>query len=100
MKPTPAIETRDDGTVWIRVRVQPKASRDAFTLDGNGRIRVTLCAPPVDGAANAALCAYFAKMLGTAKTNVTVIKGEKSREKVIAVEGIDTAHILKKLKGE
>ena len=53
-----------------------------------GVVRVSVAAPPVDGKANAALCKLIAKRAGVARGAVTVIRGERSREKVVRVEGV------------
>ncbi|MBM3289013.1 MAG: DUF167 domain-containing protein [Candidatus Hydrogenedentes bacterium] len=83
----------------IDVRVQPKASRNACTVDATGRIRVALTAPPVDGAANAALVDFVAEKLGLPKRAVHLGAGEKSRDKTIAVHGIDRDTALARLRG-
>ncbi len=72
----------------LRVRVQPKASRNALMRDEAGRVRVSLTAPPVDGAANAALEKYVAGLLGLAKGRVAVVTGAKSREKTLRIDGL------------
>lgn len=82
-----------DGYVLVRVRVQPKASREALVREPDGRIRVALTAPPVEGAANKALCAFLAKRLGIAKSLVSLHSGEKSREKTVRIEGISADEI-------
>ncbi|NIA14888.1 MAG: hypothetical protein GWP08_12490 [Nitrospiraceae bacterium] len=89
MKP---IEARE-GRVLLRVRVQPRASRDAIRLESDGRIRVTLMAPPVEGAANKALTAFIAKRLGIAKRQVTLVQGGHSREKTLSVEGVGAEEV-------
>ena len=92
-------EQRGD-VIWLRVRVQPKASRNAIILEEDGRIRVALTAPPVDGEANKSLCAFLAKELGVAKGNVRVVKGEKSREKVVEVKGVVMDKVMKNFNTE
>ncbi len=82
-----AIEEKD-GEVWIRVRVQPKASRNAFCREPDGRLRVALTAPPVDGAANKALRVFVAKFFKVSKSSVRLVSGEKSREKCVALQGV------------
>jgi uncharacterized protein len=49
-------------------------------------VRVT--EPPVDGRANAALVKLIAKRLGVAKARVRIISGERSRDKILRVEGL------------
>jgi hypothetical protein len=80
------VEQRD-GYVLVRVRVQPKAAHDAVRIEADGRIRIALTAPPVDGAANAALCAFIARLLRLPKRAVSVESGEKSRDKALRVDG-------------
>jgi hypothetical protein len=89
---------RQDGPdVVLPVRVQPKASRDAISGGGDGRIRVALTAPPVEGAANAALCIFLAKRFGVAKSRVTVESGLKSREKTVRIRDISLETVTKGL---
>jgi uncharacterized protein len=55
----------------------------------DGRLKIRLAAPPVDGAANAELVSFIAARLGIAKSNVRIAAGESSRRKVVVIEGID-----------
>jgi uncharacterized protein (TIGR00251 family) len=50
---------------------------------------VRLHAPPVEGAANAELIAVIAKTLGVPKRSVTIVSGERSRQKRVKVDGIE-----------
>ncbi len=80
---------RADGTdVLLRVRVQPRASREAVVGEAEGRLRVALTAPPVEGAANDALRRFLAGRLGVARSRVTLESGEKSREKTVRIAGL------------
>jgi len=81
-----------EGGVELRVRVQPKASRNAIAEE-EGRVRVALTAPPVEGAANEALCAYLADRLGVAKRCVRLMKGDKSREKTVFIMGLGAEQV-------
>jgi uncharacterized protein YggU (UPF0235/DUF167 family) len=58
---------------------------------------VRVSAPPVAGAANAALCKLLAKALGVPKGRVSVIRGEKGRDKLVRVEGIGASEVARKL---
>lgn len=86
-----------DGYVLLHVRVQPKASRNAVLAESGGRIRIALTAPPVEGEANQALCAFLAKQLGLPKRAVSLVAGQKSREKTVRLEGVDAAQALQRL---
>jgi uncharacterized protein (TIGR00251 family) len=70
------------------VRLQPRAKRNAIVDERDGVLRVNVAAAPVDGRANAALCKLIAKRAGVARGRVSVLRGERSREKVVQVEGM------------
>ena len=75
------------GAVRFDVRVAPRASREAIQGEHDGAIKVALTAPPVEGAANAALIAFLARRLGVAKRDVAIVRGESSRAKRVEVRG-------------
>ena len=81
----------------IEIYVQPRASKTEVAGLHDGRIKVRLAAPPVDGAANAELVSFIASRLGLAKSKVRVVAGESSRRKVVEVEGVDAQTIEEKL---
>jgi uncharacterized protein (TIGR00251 family) len=60
----------------------------------NGVLRARVSAPPVDGKANRALCRLIAKRVGVAPSKVSVVRGEKSRDKLVRVDGIEQAEVL------
>lgn len=84
---------RDTKRAVLHVRVVPRAAHDTLTRDGAGRWRAHLSAPPVDGAANRALVALLADRLGLPKRAFVLVRGERGRDKVVAVEGASTAEI-------
>jgi uncharacterized protein len=75
----------------IDVRVQPRASRNRLVFDGG--LKAWVMAAPTDGQANTAVCVLVAKALGVAKMRVTVVRGETSRTKRLAVEGMSDEEI-------
>ena len=81
----------------LRVRVQPRASRDEIVGERDGSLVVRLTAPPVEDRANKALCRLIARRLGVAPTRVTVLRGAKSRDKIVQVEGVSSAEINRSL---
>ena len=76
---------RDGADVVLRVLVQPRASREAFAGVVGDRLKVSLTAPPVEGAANAALCAFLAKQFGVPKRRIQLESGETGRRKRVRV---------------
>ena len=82
----------------ITVRVTPRASRDEVVgWREDGVLLVRLTAPPVDGRANKALCRLIAARAGVAPSSVSVVRGERSRDKVVAVEGMSAAALREAL---
>lgn len=75
----------------IRVRLQPRASRDELLDVRDGVLRARVSAPPVDGRANVALCALIARKAGVAGSRVSIVRGERSREKLVRVRGVEQA---------
>jgi len=74
--------------VLLRVRVQPKASRDAIETDASGQIRIRVTAPPEDNAANEAVLQLVAKALHLARNRVAIEQGTRSRDKVLRIQGV------------
>jgi uncharacterized protein len=62
-----------------------------------GAVVVRVRAPPVDGRANAALCAFVADAAGVARSAVRVLRGAGARDKVIRVDGVDDAVLRRAL---
>jgi uncharacterized protein len=75
----------------IRIRLQPRASRDELLDVRDGVLRARVSAPPVDGRANVALCRLIARTAGVAASRVSILRGERSREKLVRVQGIEQA---------
>jgi uncharacterized protein len=71
-----------------RIRLQPRARRDEVVGERAGAIVIRVTAPPVDGRANAALCAFVARAANVAPSRVSVVRGQTSRDKVVRVEGV------------
>ena len=72
----------------IRVRVQPRASRDEVVgwLEDTLRVRVT--APPLDGRANEAVRGLIARAAGVPPSAVAIVAGEHGRDKLVGVAGL------------
>ncbi len=81
----------------LRVRVQPRASRDALGDEREGALVVRLTAPPVEGAANQALTRFLGRALGVAPSAIRIVSGAGGRHKRVAVSGIDAATARERL---
>lgn len=76
----------DAGGAILSVRVTPRASRDSIAT-GEQWLAVRLRAPPVDGAANAALIVFLADRLAVPKSAISIVSGESARLKRVRVAG-------------
>jgi len=83
----------------IRVRLTPRSSRDELLGLEDGVFRIKLTAPPVEGKANKALVAFLSKALGLSKGAVTILSGERSREKTLSIRGMTAQEVKKALTG-
>lgn len=81
------LQQRDQGVV-VPVLVSPGAGRDQLRGEHDGRLKVSLCAPPEKGKANKALCSLLAKRIGVSRSQVSVISGVTSRRKEVLVERV------------
>ncbi len=81
------------GAVMFDVLVQPRASRDKLGPIHDGRLKIAVTSPPVDGEANAAVIELVARQLGCARSAVEVIAGQSSRRKTVRVRGATRAAI-------
>ena len=81
----------------LAVRLQPRAKRDEVVGERGGAVVVRVAAPPVDGRANAALCAFVAQRAGVPKSAVSVVRGQSSRDKVVRVDGVELAAVRRAL---
>lgn len=81
----------------IEVRLRPRGHADELLGFVDGVLQAKVLAPPVDGKANKALCRLVAKRAGVAPSRVSVVRGKKSRDKVLLVEGVDKATLMGRL---
>ena len=82
----------------LRVRVTARASRDELAGLRDGVLHVRVTAPPVDGRANQAVCRLIARAVGVGRTSVSVTRGERSRDKVVRIEGVEPEAVRQALR--
>lgn len=93
---TKCINSHTNGAT-IKIRVSTRSSRLGPLEIKDGSLKWGVNAAPVDGKANQLLIAQLAKFIGTAKSNVVILKGEKSKDKIILIYSIDAAQLAQKL---
>jgi uncharacterized protein (TIGR00251 family) len=81
------------GGVVLEVLVQPRASRTRVVGVHDGRLKVQLAAPPVDGEANAALVEFLAEALSARRSDVSIERGDTGRRKTVRVSGVAAAAV-------
>ena len=86
ISPTP------DGT-RILLHVVPRASRTAVVGEHDGRLKLAVAAPPVDGEANDAIVKFLAKLLGVAHDEVVITAGQTGKKKTVEVSGCDPTEV-------
>ena len=79
------------------LRVQPRASRNAFAGVMGDAIKLAITAPPVDGKANQAVVEYLSDVFRVPKSNIVIVSGETGRNKLIAIRGMTAEQVMKVL---
>ncbi len=82
--PWPCLRVQGEQVV-LDVSVSPNARKTELVGWHDGALRIRLQAPPVDGAANEALCKWLAKSMGLTTRQVTLLRGDTSRRKQLAL---------------
>ena len=70
----------------VSIKVHARSKRESVTKLPDGTYKVEVKAPPVDGAANEAICELMAEHFGVHKREVSVIAGATSNKKVIEIK--------------
>jgi uncharacterized protein len=73
----------------IAVRVQPRARRNEVASVREGVVVVRVTAPALEGRANRAACRVVAERLGVSPGQVAIMRGERHRDKVLEVSGVE-----------
>ena len=77
------------GEATIAVRLQPRARRDEIVGVRDGVLVARVGAPALQGRANEALRRLIACHLGVGRSQVSIVRGERSRDKLVRVAGVD-----------
>jgi uncharacterized protein (TIGR00251 family) len=95
------VETQErGGAVIFAVRVRSRASKDEIVGEMGEALKVRLRAPAAEDRANEALVDFLAELLKTPRSAVTILSGERSRVKRIAIRGVTRQQVLNLLKHE
>ena len=81
----------------ISVKVQPNAAKNEIVGLVDEVLRIRIARPPDKDKANKELVAFLSERLGLSKSSLSIVKGRNSRNKIIALEGLSQAEIIKRL---
>jgi uncharacterized protein (TIGR00251 family) len=91
----PILEDHPDGLV-LRVRVQPRASRNKVAGPHGDAVKIHIAAPPVEGEANRSCLRFLAKTLKVPAGSLEILSGQTARDKRILLRfapGVDPARL-------
>lgn len=89
----PYLQTQPDGSLLLSIYVQPRSHHNAIVGLHGDAIKLRLTAPPVDGKANKAVIAFWAKFLKIPKSAITIKSGLHNRMKKILLNGVQEKQI-------
>lgn len=78
---------------FLKIRVNPRSSRNQITGWRDDVLQIKLTAPPVEGVANKAVLEFLAEQLGIKKSQIAIVSGATSREKTIEITGLSDSEI-------
>ena len=81
----------------LAVSVQSGASTEGVVGFDDDILRVRVKAPPIEGRANAALSKLLAGILGVPPSNIAIVRGARTRRKLLTVEGLSQDQLSRRL---
>ncbi|MCH7746404.1 MAG: DUF167 domain-containing protein [Chloroflexi bacterium] len=81
----------------LHVRVQPKARRNSIEVVEGSKLKVYVTAAPEGGKANDAVIALLAKSLGISKSHIRILRGDKSRDKLLDIARLTEDEVIARL---
>ncbi len=91
--------TSAEGGAAFPVRVVPRASKNEISGRHGDAVKIRLTAPPVEGAANEALVDFLSEILEVRKSQIEILSGHTSRDKVVCVIGLSPQAVEERLGG-
>ncbi|XP_063605330.1 UPF0235 protein A2cp1_1215-like isoform X2 [Penaeus indicus] len=92
------ISTDKSGNVMLKIVAKPGAKESKVTDISCEGVGVQIGAPPMDGEANAELVKFLASALGVRKSDVSLERGSKSRQKTVCVSGLQAEDVETKIR--
>lgn len=89
--------SEDSNGVIIKIHVKPSSKKTELAYEYGELIFYTK-EPPIKGRANNSLIKYLAKRLGFSQSSISIVRGAKSRDKVVLIRGASRDDIIRKIK--
>ncbi len=83
----------------LELKTIPNAPRNEIVGWLGAVLKVKVHAPALEGRANDELLGFLAEKLGLPRRAVTLFRGDKSRQKVVRITGLDLAAVKARLAG-
>lgn len=80
--------------ITLSIVVTPRSASNSVAGTIDGRLKIKLTSPPVDGQANVGLINYLSKLLKIKKSSIEILKGETSKKKTVLIEGLGKEKLL------
>ena len=77
----------------LNLRIVPRAAKNAIQGEHGDALKIRLCAPPVDGAANSALVEFLSDAFSLPRARVQLLSGATSRNKRVLLAGVPAAQV-------
>lgn len=97
--PAAWLSTESADVAILRLKIVPRAARTTVAGVCGDVLRIRVCAPPVDGKANAALIEFLAERLGVPPRCITIVSGASARAKRVRVRGVSETLVRRRLLG-
>ena len=86
-----------NGGVKLHLFIQPKSSKNEIVGVHDGKLKIKITAPPVDGKANAELVEFLSDIFDIPKRQIDITKGDTGRNKTVIIVGVSREFIEEKL---
>jgi uncharacterized protein (TIGR00251 family) len=87
----------NEAAITLKIHLHPRASRDEICGLHGDALKIKVTAPSIEGKANMALKRFIAKKLNLAASQVEIMVGQRSREKILRISGISRTEVEKAL---
>lgn len=93
----PYLAPLSDGTVLVRLHVQPKASKTRIAGMYDGCLKLAVLAPPVDGKANEEVVRFLSEVLGLPGRDIILKSGAQGRRKQLILKGLTIEEVRRRV---